>query len=388
MLLLPLAAELVICFGLPPSSVIIDQIGGNVKQLGARELSINQYGSHRMPYSIPLNDNQLHSALHKLYSGSSVRLQDINESTDLNRFVFDQRKSSLDLLLHDYCFGMKWTNETITVFYSTMAYHSIGVGVIEMSNLILVYLNSSRSIVTVNAPLPSNDNAAINSYATSDFLKHLGCFDILPLSLFNFCTSLIIALISGLLTMHVTREKSNGSKDLQLISGTKHSTFWLANFLFDLVFCLIHVLLFVLTILLAKHVRTDTGSDVALVGQEHTIGYFTAVLALSSISWIMSAYCWSHLFKRSDVSACVLFIIVLGIAAFVDVVLSFAHLFIHINDKSIEFESPASLCLYSLRIVMAILFPNVLVKRELFDIKIRNSQYCLDSLNSIMKSKL
>lgn len=68
-------------------------------------------------------------------------------------------------------------------YYSTMAYHSLGIVVSEISNLLLFLLSKDyparRQIVTYNSPISSNSS----KYIGDDFIKFLGCFDILPLSL-------------------------------------------------------------------------------------------------------------------------------------------------------------------------------------------------------------
>lgn len=73
----------------------------------------------------------------------------------------------------------------IVGYYSTMAYHSIGIVANEVTNFLLFMLSQdspvTRQIVTYNSPLSSNSS----KYQGDDFVKFLGCFDILPLSLVN-----------------------------------------------------------------------------------------------------------------------------------------------------------------------------------------------------------
>ena len=76
-------------------------------------------------------------------------------------------------------------------YYSRMAYHTPGVILNEISNLLLSLLNSNRidkQIKTMNVPINSNDS----NYNGSDFIKYIECFDILPLSAFNFGISIIL----------------------------------------------------------------------------------------------------------------------------------------------------------------------------------------------------
>jgi hypothetical protein len=77
----------------------------------------------------------------------------------------------------------------------------------------------------------------------------------------------------------------------------------------------------------------------------------------------------------------------LGIGAFIDVLLSFIQIFMHITDESLAFESFSSLSLYTMRLALSTLCPNVTLKRVLFNFRLKSSNYCTNTLSRILKVK-
>ena len=162
---------------------------------------------------------------------------------------------------------------------------------------------TDKSITTINRPLSSNDS----NYIGDEFLKYLGCFDILPLSIFNFSTSLIVAFIMSSTVMHISKEKMNGSRNLQLLSGSHRITYWISNYIFDYLICLINIALIIGIIVIIDGSRTDKNSDISVIAMYPTIGYVILILVVSSFNWPLYGYCWANYFK-SDVNAFVILI--------------------------------------------------------------------------------
>ena len=90
------------------------------------------------------------------------------------------------------------------------------------------------------------------------FIDYLPCMDTLPYSLLKFGTSIIIALIISILVIHVGRENFNGSKGLQLLSGTHFTTYWFANYIFDLAICFFNAGTLVAMIKLVITIKNDS----------------------------------------------------------------------------------------------------------------------------------
>ena len=83
----------------------------------------------------------------------------------------------------------------------------------------------------------SNDSL----YAGNDFFQYLACVDVLPVSILNMLNSLVVSFIMSAIVLHVTKERLNGSKGLQLLTGCHPFTYWLSNYIFDMAICLFNV---------------------------------------------------------------------------------------------------------------------------------------------------
>nr|APD26547.1 ATP-binding cassette transporter subfamily A member 3-like X1 protein [Brachionus koreanus] len=396
-LICPLVFQLVIVSIIPSSNSVIDKIGKTENSYGTFELDINKYTSHAIPFytidASPTNPvNKVLKSFYKYSNRPNINLLRVNSS--VYDYVAKRHNQSLISLLKEYYFGIKWlssetepndfNNFDITAYYSTTAYQTPGVIVNEISNLLLSFLNTnklSKSISTVNEPIPPNNN----NYYGNNFLKYLGCFDVLPLSLFNFATSIVIAFVISINVMHVSKEKINGSKKLQLLSNTTKTVYWASNFIFDFIVCLFNICLVIGITSLANYIRNNPEVDIFIMSSRPTVGYWFLILIISSLNWTFLSYFWLSFFK-SDVTAFVILLLLLGIASFTDVVFSFFQLFNNITNPDLNFDSASTLFLYILRMILAVLFPNVTIKRQLFNFRLRSNRYCIDSLNRVLKT--
>lgn len=117
--------------------------------------------------------------------------------------------------------------------------------------------------------------------------------------------------------MHMGRERLNGSKQLQLLSGTHFGTYWLSNYIFDLITCLINVSSMVFIIKMVDLSKNDPTSELSAIASSTSLGYFYLMLLFSMFTWCSLAYFWSFFF-RSDIIAFVVLFIVLSVFAFLD----------------------------------------------------------------------
>ncbi len=265
-LLFPLLSQTIISSVIPTSSVLENKSEIVISELSSYKFDISNYGPEQI-FLYSLNDTSSSSSSEFLFINEMIKqfysskrnqlnLFQLNDSSSsLNNYVTNMRRNKFSTIYDNYFMGMNWqinsNNNTISqfidvntikidAFFSTMAYHSSGTIVNEISNLLLYLLNSNKtdkSITTINRPLSSNDS----NYIGDEFLKYLGCFDILPLSIFNFSTSLIVAFIMSSTVMHISKEKMNGSRNLQLLSGSHRITYWISNYVFDYLICLINI---------------------------------------------------------------------------------------------------------------------------------------------------
>jgi ABC-type multidrug transport system ATPase subunit len=178
--------------------------------------------------------------------------------------------------------------------------------------------------------------------------------------------------------MHVTRERVNGSKQLQLLSGVHYITYWISNYLFDMLTCFFNASMLVIALKIVDAIKNDSTNEIRPVVE--SLGYFYILLVISMFAWMTFAYFWSFFFS-SDIICFVVVVIILGVLTFVDMI--FAFLILLFQDGKSELQSSTRL-INALRNIMTLLFPNILVKRGIYNIKIRTNDYCITELNEII----
>ena len=341
------------------------------------------------------------SLVKRLVHSPGVALQFVPNLTDnqLDKFVLNERKNEIKNIVSNYYMGFSInisnitnliTNSTsseirVSAFYSRLAYHSCAVVIDLVDNILLAYLNSfntNMSITTYNKPMASNTT----SFRGNSYLKYLACFDILPLSLLNILTAINIAFFISLLVMHASKERIDGFKTLQILSGTHTVLYWISNYIFDLLLSFINVGSLVGMLALVGYYQHDQSSELYAISSYPTIGYVALLLFISSFTWPIFAHIWSFIFK-SDVTGFVILVLILGVAPFIDVVLSFILLFLNTNQDDTSQVAPGTSTLNALRYLLFILFPNVTVKKGIYNLKLRSSPFCVNSTNSILKGK-
>ena len=158
--------------------------------------------------------------------------------------------------------------------------------------------------------------------------------------------------------IHVARERINGSKQMQMLSGIHYVTYWIANYLFDLIIMLFQCTMLVIMLAIVNAAKGSSSDyEVYYVASNGLLGYAYILLLFSCVSWCTYAYIWSFLFKQ-DIVGFVVLLIVLGILAYVDTILVFLQLlFVTSNDNQ---ANGISNLIAGIRVILALLFPNVI----------------------------
>jgi hypothetical protein len=360
---------------------------------GTYNLGLSTYPSNTIPYYVngTVSTSSFQSFLSSVYTSSNrpgVTLQNMSTS-DLNTYVLNLRKSSIMNLLNTYYFGMSFylqssTNLQATVYYNSMALQSAGNILNEVDNLIFqVAMGGSTgySISTTNAALRQNTSTS----GFSGFINVLPCFNSLPYTLLSFFDSVIVAFMIAIVTMNMSRERLNGSKQLQLLSGTDYYTYWLSNYLIDWPVFVFNIVSLLVVLLIVNSAKNDVTNELyGIAGNSNATCFYFLVLLISSLAWCPYAYLWSFLFK-SDIVGFVFLVILLGFLAFLDMILTFV-VILMVNGSG----SPAggSRLVGMLRSLLALVFPNITVQRALFNIKVQPDGYCIDANNLYLASKL
>jgi hypothetical protein len=365
-LLLPLALQVAFGSIIPSQTNIINSIRGILRNSGTVNLQITNYGQHTVPFTLDESANSslvLQTMLQRQFSNrQGIRLEQVSVG-NLDDYVLNLRLRDLRNLVNNYFVGMSLSLSNRTarlsadLYFSRMAFHSSAAVINEMNNLLLAYItnDSNKTITTYNSPIPANTSQSVSTF--TNYLESLACIDSLPVSLLNFLNSLIVAFIGSILVIHVARERSNGSKQLQMLSGIHYGTYWISNYMFDLLLCLFNVVTLVVTLKVIEVLKNDPSNEISVIASNDSIGYYFLLLFFSCFSWCTYAYLWSFFFKSELISFIVL-LIILGLSSFIDVILTFLQLTVQINTP--DPESVLAGVISAFRIILVLLLPNVI----------------------------
>ena len=290
-LFMPLVLEAIICAVIPSGSSIQSSLSRIVSSSGSVNLQVSNYQPYTMPYALTGSSTSFQNLLSTFYTTSNrpgITLQNCSYD-NVSSTVLQARKNDVNSLVSNYYTGMSFNlvNSTTlyaTAYYSTFAYHSPGVALNEISNLILAYYSSNsltKTISTYNTPI-----AATSTLTGNTFVDYLACLDTLPLSILNFVNAIIIGFIISIIVVHIGRERVNGSKGLQLLSGTHFVTYWAANHIFDFIVCLFNVGTMVAMLKLVNSIRNDSSIEIYSVGVDPQVDYVLLLLIFSIFSWV------------------------------------------------------------------------------------------------------
>ena len=387
-LLLPFLLQAILASIIPSQTNLINSIRGIVSSVGSYELDVTKYGKQDIPYYIGGGGStaSLETLVQNVLSAKSSVNPVKYPSNNINDQILQDRKNSLQNIMNNnfvgLIFNMTSSNRLYAdILYSQIAYHSSANVLNDIDNFLLYYArnyDTSKSIKTYNSPIASNASLA----GGSSFLEVLACIDSLPVSLLNLIVSFIIAFMIGIMVMHVAKERLNGSKQLQLLSGVHFSTYWISHYLFDTLIYIFNILTIIFALAIVNLSKNDQTNEIYTIAGTNNLGYFLLLLLFSCFSWSLLAYVWSFKFK-SDIIGFVTLTGFLGFLAFIDPILTFIELLI-INGGS---ASGGSRAIRGIRYLLIFLFPNLTVKRGLYNMKIRTNNYCIDSVNKYLASK-
>ncbi len=392
-------AEALIAALIPSQTNIINSIRGIVSTNGAYNLTLNNYSTHTVPVYVSGGSNNYQN-LSKIYiekyfkDKPNIRYQKF-DSDSIDNHVLNYRRQDSRNIYNDYYVGLNVrfisdTGFTIHYLYSQLAFHSSANMLNEVDNLlfqIALNFNSNKSIQTVNAPIVaqqlfSNVSSASNS---TSFLETLACIGLLPLSIIDIANGFIVAFMIGIMVMHLSRERLNGSKQLQYLSGVHYLTYWFSNYIFDTTIYIINISLIVFILKMVDLSKNDPNTEIYAIARTNDVGYIFVLLLFSCISWALIVYIWSFRFK-SDIIGFVTLTGFLCLVAFIDECLTFLELIITTSNSNKQ--SGGSRIIRILRQILILIFPNVNVKRGVYYIKIRSNSYCIDSVNIFLDGTL
>lgn len=176
------------------------------------------------------------------------------------------------------------------------------------------------------------------------------------------------------------RERANGSKQLQFLTGTHYVTYWTSNFIFDLCVYFIIVSSMMIALKIVNAIRNDPSAEIYPIASDDSLGYLFFLMLVAMFSWCSYAYMWSFLFK-SEIIGFVVLAILLGFMAFLDVIWIFLQLLLLNGGTE---PTDGSRAIQGIRYVFAVLFPTVTIKRGFYNLKIQNNTYCIKNVNAYL----
>jgi hypothetical protein len=366
-LVLPIVAQAIMCYAIPLEDNVIDTIRQAIRPSGNYTFNLQNYNSYKMPYSIQGNDSDFQTLFENFYSAlnrPNIKLEKLpNDSISL--FVLEKRKEDVRNIVNGYFTGLAFevnsTTFSATGYYSTLAYHSNGAILNEISNFIFAYYNSNnlnKTITTFYSPVPIFKKRDLKISERSNYVLSI---------LFNIFTGIVFDFFISFFVAHVGNERINGSKQLQLLSGVHFTTYWVGNFIFDFIICLYTISGIVAVIKLIDVNRNEHLSEAFPLSNDGNLGYFFFFLFFSSFGWLTYAYVMSHFYK-SEITGFIVLLIILGLSAYFDMIF-------------------ALLQQYLVRWLFAIFFPSVTIQRALFNLQIRRDEFCVNEVNTYFTSE-
>jgi hypothetical protein len=370
------------------------------------ELSMLNYGKQHMLYKINTNESQdqelIRHALLAYFASNqnksrSFSLIELTNET-INDYVLKKRNESYKYLFNDYYGAIEITTAVrngskyldTNVYYSSVALHSIGAILNEVNGFLLSFYsnNSKRLIRTINAPISSqsthksNENSSLPIDNNQDLTR---CIDMLPFSIADHLISVTISVLISLVCIHITREKSNGSKSLQMLSGTHFLTYWSSNYLFDMMLYLISIIVMLAALTISSLARgvVDTDAYILSLVDANLLHTFMFML-INALSWPLVAYLCSFKFK-SDIIAFIVVFIVLNLALLFDLI---CVLIILSGPSSSTLSNVLHSVVNITRTLLLIVFPNIQAKRAVFNIGLRKNDECIDMLSDALSENL
>lgn len=161
---------------------------------------------------------------------------------DVANYISSRYLQSYTTFMNEYQFGFSLNtvgpDVYMDVYFSTFNFHTMPTAINTAMNVMFQYQTNSTSkrIITTNQPILID---SVDAPRRAVFYDRISCFDILPISLLNFLTSIIGGLFISLLILNVIRERISHSKELQLLTRTSKRTYWITHALYDFILCIV-----------------------------------------------------------------------------------------------------------------------------------------------------
>jgi hypothetical protein len=253
--LLPILFEILIVSVLPTPQEIQASLTQNSRVPNAAvTLLPSIYNPHTIVTYSDNNESNVQTNLINYLQSTGATINQISTDTVLN-YVTSQYLTSENVFINKYQMAFASYNDlassvpslVFNSYFTTVNYHAMPTSLsVASTNLFQFYANSTaKKIITTNQPILTTSTTTT---ALAQFFQILYCFDTLPLSLFNFLNSVLATLFISILIIPLIQERITHSKDLQLLTNLTKRSYWLSNFIFDVLSCFILCILLTLIV--------------------------------------------------------------------------------------------------------------------------------------------
>ncbi|CAD5115360.1 DgyrCDS4339 [Dimorphilus gyrociliatus] len=237
--------------------------------------------SKYMKTEIPFIDNNINGVMVSIVQAKGVNTlakNITNYKGNMSQFLIYQGERSLATYNSKYMFALTdQKKSSILAYFNNQAFHTPAVILSIIANGFLNFVNGTLNHIDfVNYPLPRTVQQKLKDEQTLQITGFIIGFEVV------FGMSFLAASFS----LFLIRERATGSKHLQLVSGVRKTTYWLATFIWDyLIFILPCCCLFITFALFNILDYTDKFQNVLLL------------LLLYGWAMLPSMYVWSFMFS-------------------------------------------------------------------------------------------
>uniref|UniRef100_G1LAT0 ATP-binding cassette sub-family A member 3 n=1 Tax=Ailuropoda melanoleuca TaxID=9646 RepID=G1LAT0_AILME len=191
--------------------------------LPMREMDLSQYGRTIVPYSISGNSDLALNFINNLKIFLKRKNQELREvQGDITKHIIEN-KEFRDFSITAFSIEVEENKTVFTILFNNEAYHSAAVSLAVLDNVLFMSLSGPNASIKVSnqpQPLPLYD------------------LNIMPISGLQIVINLAfgMAVVVGSFCLQTVTERTTRAKHIQFVSGVSVLTYWLAAFLWDLIY--------------------------------------------------------------------------------------------------------------------------------------------------------
>jgi ATP-binding cassette, subfamily A (ABC1), member 3 len=262
------------------------------QELPSLTLNLDKFTTVFVPYSTPTDGTTLTLAQKSLVDSfvnfinsrsktSAVQTNTLGNSS--NDYLKSKSMEDVFIYTQQYIGALDFTvtNSTLQLlaYFNNEAYHTPAIMQNIISNALLNYVTNGKmgQLITVNHPMPQTTNDKLDNSSGQSTLAIVVAINLL----FG------ISFLAGSISVYIIKERSSRAKHLQFLSGVMSLTYWLSNFIWDVINFLLPI--FLILIALAAF-------QIPAYVNDNRLGIVFLLMLFFSFSIIPMMYLLSYLF--------------------------------------------------------------------------------------------